>query len=72
VLAGRAVAKYGQGDDWQVNVAVLMVLRCVAVCCGMLRFVAVSFGVLQCVAVCCSVLQYFGQLLNMVKEKIGR
>jgi len=33
-------------------------LRCVGVCCSVLQFAAVCFGVLQCVTVCCSVLQY--------------
>jgi len=36
---------------------VVLVLRCVAVCCGVLQCVAVCCSVLQCVAVCCRVLQ---------------
>ena len=35
--------------------SVLSKLQCVAVCCSVLQYVAVS--VLQCVAVCCSALQ---------------
>jgi len=34
---------------------------CVAVCWGVLKYIAVRCGVLQCVAVCCNVLQYTTQ-----------
>jgi len=48
-----AVAEYGQGDDGQVNIRVLMVcfgmLRRVAVCCGVLQYVTVWCSVVQCV-----------------------
>jgi len=46
-------------------VKAVLTLDCVAVCCSVLHWVALSYRVLQCVAVCCSMLQYLAVCCSM-------
>ena len=55
-----------------VQVDILSLMQCAAVCCSVLQYVAVCCSVLQCVAVYCSVLRVLQSVVMRREERWHR